>query len=38
MTGHGVYGAPVTPACADRAVNTYLLTGRLPAQDVTCRA
>lgn len=33
--GHGVYrGDP--RACADRAVNAYLSTGRLPARDLTC--
>jgi translation initiation factor RLI1 len=36
--GHGVYGAAGTPVCANRAVNDYLLTGQLPAHDVTCRA
>ncbi|MDX2546887.1 alpha/beta hydrolase [Streptomyces sp. WI04-05B] len=35
---HGVYGIPGTPACATRAVNTYLVTGRLPSHDTTCRA
>ncbi|MGQ4388493.1 alpha/beta hydrolase [Streptomyces sp. SAS_270] len=35
---HGVYGIPTTPACANNAVNTYLITGRLPSQDITCRA
>ncbi|MGW7090963.1 alpha/beta hydrolase [Streptomyces sp. NPDC054874] len=34
--GHGVY--PSGNACADGAVNRYLLTGSLPAKDVTCRA
>ncbi|MBD0838614.1 alpha/beta hydrolase [Streptomyces sp. TRM68416] len=29
---YGVYGS----SCADKAVNTYLATGRLPAKDVTC--
>ncbi|MGW2631243.1 alpha/beta hydrolase [Streptomyces chattanoogensis] len=34
--GHGVYyGEPA--ACANRAVNAYLSTGRLPARDVTCK-
>ncbi|WP_107094935.1 alpha/beta hydrolase [Streptomyces chattanoogensis] len=34
--GHGVYyGDP--SACANRAVNAYLSTGRLPARDVTCK-
>ena len=35
---HGVYGIPGTPACATKAVNTYLVTGRLPSADITCRA
>ncbi|AVV45520.1 alpha/beta hydrolase [Streptomyces sp. P3] len=35
---HGVYGIPGTPACANNAVNTYLITGRLPSADITCRA
>ncbi|BBC30540.1 alpha/beta hydrolase [Streptomyces graminofaciens] len=35
---HGVYGVPGTPACATKAVNTYLVTGRLPSKDITCRA
>ncbi|WP_327743382.1 alpha/beta hydrolase [Streptomyces europaeiscabiei] len=35
---HGVYGIPGTPACATKAVNTYLITGRLPSHDTTCRA
>ncbi|MEH0420466.1 alpha/beta hydrolase [Streptomyces sp. B21-083] len=35
---HGVYGIPATPACASDAVNTYLVTGRLPSHDLTCRA
>ncbi|MEV7110900.1 alpha/beta hydrolase [Streptomyces anulatus] len=34
--GHGVY--PSGNACTDGAVNRYLDTGRLPAEDVTCRA
>ncbi|MFE0513777.1 alpha/beta hydrolase [Streptomyces sp. NPDC058964] len=34
--GHGVYSGDQR-ACADRAVNDYLSTGRLPAQDVTCK-
>lgn len=34
--GHGVY--PSGNPCADGPVNRYLLTGRLPAKDVTCRA
>ncbi|MYW20541.1 alpha/beta fold hydrolase [Streptomyces sp. SID2955] len=33
--GHGVYNGD-TSACADRAVNAYLSTGRLPAGDITC--
>lgn len=32
--GHIVY--PSTNSCADATVNTYLTTGRLPDQDVTC--
>ncbi|MGW2416925.1 alpha/beta hydrolase [Streptomyces tubercidicus] len=35
--GHGVYGNP-HPSCVDQAVTTYLTTGRLPADDVTCKA
>ncbi|WP_436738309.1 alpha/beta hydrolase [Streptomyces sp. BBFR102] len=34
--GHGVY--PSGNACTDGTVERYLLTGRLPARDVTCRA
>ncbi|MFI8435332.1 alpha/beta hydrolase [Streptomyces sp. NPDC079020] len=34
--GHGVY--PNGNACTDGAVNRYLLTGRLPAKDITCEA
>ncbi|MFF3916913.1 alpha/beta hydrolase [Streptomyces sp. NPDC001852] len=34
--GHGVYSDDPR-ACANRAVNAYLSTGRLPAHDVTCR-
>ncbi|KUH39776.1 MULTISPECIES: alpha/beta hydrolase [Streptomyces] len=34
--GHGVY--PNGNACTDGTVTGYLLTGRLPAKDVTCRA
>ncbi|MFJ6573345.1 alpha/beta hydrolase [Streptomyces sp. NPDC091292] len=34
--GHGVY--PSGNACTDGAVNRYLLTGKLPAKDLTCRA
>ncbi|MGW1891405.1 alpha/beta fold hydrolase [Streptomyces sp. NPDC002004] len=33
--GHGVYSGDPR-ACADRTVNAYLGTGRLPAHDVTC--
>lgn len=33
--GHGVYS---TNPCADSAVDSYLVTGELPAADVTCRA
>ncbi|MFJ9678971.1 alpha/beta hydrolase [Streptomyces sp. NPDC101194] len=33
--GHGVYG---TDSCADRSATAYLTTGRLPAEDLTCRA
>ncbi|WP_087925248.1 alpha/beta hydrolase [Streptomyces albireticuli] len=33
--GHGVQG---TNSCADRSAATYLTTGRLPAQDLTCAA
>ncbi|MEU5594371.1 alpha/beta hydrolase [Streptomyces sp. NPDC020298] len=35
--GHGVYGNDPN-SCADRTVNAYLSNGRLPAQDVTCKA
>ncbi|WP_327225131.1 alpha/beta hydrolase [Streptomyces platensis] len=35
--GHGVYGEP-HPSCAKQAATTYLTTGRLPANDMTCRA
>ncbi|MEU0215369.1 alpha/beta hydrolase [Streptomyces sp. NPDC006265] len=31
---HGVYGIPGTPACANNAVNTYLVTGRLASAGV----
>jgi hypothetical protein len=31
---YGVYGS----ACVDGAVNAYLATGRLPAQDIDCAA
>ncbi|GAA0496403.1 alpha/beta hydrolase [Streptomyces olivaceiscleroticus] len=34
--GHGVY--PNGNACTDGTVNDYLLTGKLPAKDVTCKA
>ncbi|MFJ9411048.1 alpha/beta hydrolase [Streptomyces sp. NPDC101393] len=34
--GHGVY--PNGNACTDGTVTGYLLTGKLPAKDVTCRA
>ncbi|MEU0246484.1 alpha/beta hydrolase [Streptomyces sp. NPDC006235] len=34
--GHGVY--PSGNACTDGTVTTYLLTGKLPAKDVTCEA
>ncbi|MFB8103709.1 MULTISPECIES: alpha/beta hydrolase [Streptomyces] len=34
--GHGVY--PSGNACTDGAVTGYLLTGKLPAKDVFCRA
>ncbi|MFD5792132.1 alpha/beta hydrolase [Streptomyces diastatochromogenes] len=34
--GHGVYS--VDPrSCADRTINAYLSSGKLPAQDVTCK-
>ncbi|MET8825675.1 alpha/beta fold hydrolase [Streptomyces sp. NPDC004610] len=33
---HGIFGE-YGNACADRQVNTYLDTGRLPSGDVTCR-
>ncbi|MFF9350202.1 alpha/beta hydrolase [Streptomyces sp. NPDC014734] len=32
--GHGVYGAE---SCADELATVYLTTGRLPAEDLTCR-
>ncbi|WP_314175561.1 alpha/beta hydrolase [Streptomyces winkii] len=35
--GHGVYDED-PKACANRAVNSYLSTGRLPGEDVTCKA
>lgn len=34
--GHGVYG--ITNSCADRNATAYLTTGRLPSEDLTCRA
>ncbi|MGW6873068.1 alpha/beta hydrolase [Streptomyces xanthophaeus] len=34
--GHGVYLADPN-SCANAPVNSYLATGRLPAEDVTCR-
>ncbi|MGC5533768.1 alpha/beta hydrolase [Streptomyces sp. SR-10] len=34
--GHGVY--PSGNACTDGAVNRYLLSGKLPAKDVACKA
>ncbi|MFC9294803.1 alpha/beta hydrolase [Streptomyces sp. NPDC057011] len=34
--GHGVYLADPN-SCANAVVNTYLTTGRLPAEDVTCQ-
>ncbi|ARF59116.1 alpha/beta hydrolase [Streptomyces gilvosporeus] len=34
--GHGVYSGDPR-ACANRAVNAYLSTGQLPAQDLTCK-
>ncbi|PZT71726.1 MULTISPECIES: alpha/beta hydrolase [unclassified Streptomyces] len=36
--GHGVLYAPDGNACADEAATAYLLTGRLPDHDLTCRA
>lgn len=36
--GHGVLYAPDGNSCADKAATTYLTTGRLPAEDVTCQA
>ncbi|MFB7527516.1 alpha/beta hydrolase [Streptomyces sp. NPDC056178] len=33
--GHGIYG---TDSCADNSATAYLTTGRLPAEDLTCRA
>ncbi|MFF7969782.1 alpha/beta hydrolase [Streptomyces sp. NPDC007905] len=35
--GHGVYSEDPR-SCANRAVNAYLSNGKLPAQDVTCKA
>ncbi|OEV32121.1 hydrolase [Streptomyces nanshensis] len=35
--GHGVYGKD-PKVCANRAVNAYLSTGELPAEDITCKA
>ncbi|WP_405655811.1 alpha/beta hydrolase [Streptomyces sp. RK9] len=35
--GHGVLYAPDGNRCADRAATVCLTTGRLPAEDVTCR-
>lgn len=34
--GHGVLYVPDGNACADEAATAYLLTGRLPAGDLTC--
>ncbi|OYP16883.1 alpha/beta hydrolase [Streptomyces sp. FBKL.4005] len=34
--GHGVYSGD-SGSCADRAVNAYLTTGKLPSRDVTCK-
>ncbi|CAL2068149.1 Alpha/beta fold hydrolase [Streptomyces murinus] len=36
--GHGVLYVPGGNSCADKAGTLYLTTGRLPAEDVTCRA
>ncbi|ATL31574.1 alpha/beta hydrolase [Streptomyces formicae] len=36
--GHGVLYAPDGNPCADLAATRYLITGRLPAEDLTCRA
>ncbi|MFJ9901106.1 alpha/beta hydrolase [Streptomyces sp. NPDC091280] len=36
--GHVVYGMPDAPLCVTRTVNSYLITGRLPVRDVTCRS
>ncbi|MEU8550139.1 alpha/beta hydrolase [Streptomyces roseoverticillatus] len=35
--GHGVLGVD-TGSCADKSATAYLTTGRLPAEDLTCRA
>ncbi|MEU6954067.1 alpha/beta hydrolase [Streptomyces sp. NPDC045714] len=35
--GHGVYALGIS-ACADEVTTRYLITGRLPARDVTCAA
>ncbi|MCX4660878.1 alpha/beta hydrolase [Streptomyces uncialis] len=35
--GHGVYSLGIS-TCADEHTTTYLITGRLPARDVTCAA
>ncbi|MBL1099320.1 alpha/beta hydrolase [Streptomyces coffeae] len=32
--GHGIYGSK---SCADKTATSYLTTGRLPAEDLTCR-
>ncbi|WP_031052664.1 alpha/beta hydrolase [Streptomyces sp. NRRL F-5702] len=34
--GHGIY--PSGNPCTDGAIDRYLLTGKLPAKDITCRA
>ncbi|CAM5299529.1 alpha/beta fold hydrolase [Streptomyces californicus] len=34
--GHGIY--PSGNPCTDGAIDRYLLTGKLPAKDMTCRA
>ncbi|MFJ2769113.1 alpha/beta hydrolase [Streptomyces sp. NPDC087300] len=36
--GHGVLYAPDGNPCADKAATSYLITGRLPAKDLTCEA
>ncbi|WP_031088227.1 alpha/beta hydrolase [Streptomyces sp. NRRL WC-3549] len=36
--GHGVLYAPDGGSCADAVATAYLTTGRLPAEDLTCRA